>query len=79
VAGRRRFRGELWGLAIDWLDPGVWRVLWAVGLWVVEVVEGSGNVAWHGDIAGASTVVPTDGEATIAGATHVDADGVVLA
>jgi hypothetical protein len=44
--------------------------------WVLETVEGFGDVAGHGELDGAGTIIPGQGKATKFGAGPVSGDSV---
>ena len=62
--------------SVGWFFPGVWGVLWAFGRRILEFVQGCLDIFWHGDVAGAYSIVPVNGESAEEGTSPVDGDGV---
>ena len=51
--------------AVGRCDPSMGRMLVSVGLWMLEPVEGSGDVAWEGNVDNPLGVVPLKGETAV--------------
>ena len=45
---------------------------------MLEALEGTRNVPWHRDVAGALVVIPIDGQTAVTGAGPVNADLIML-
>ena len=57
-----RFGGELAGGAVSGALPGIWRVVGAVRVGVLEFIEDICDVSGHKDVAGLVFVVQLQGE-----------------
>jgi hypothetical protein len=47
-------------------------VVFAGGRGVIEALEGAGDIAWHGDVECAGSVVPREVNSAVSGASPVD-------
>ena len=50
-------------------------MLWEFGIQVLEFLQGCLEIFWHGDVAGACSIVPVDGKSAEEGTGPVGGDG----
>ena len=62
--------------SVGWFCPGVWGVLRAFGRCMFEFVKGCLEIFGHGDVAGACSIVPVNGESTEEVTGTVNGDGI---
>ena len=73
------FGSELSWDSIVRFEPGMGRMLGTRGFWMLEALKGFGNIAGHGEVGSALTVVPLQGETNVLGTGPVGGDVVELA